>query len=141
MGSFLMILAIDPDIVKSGIAVLHDNKQIEMAMLNFVDTIKFIRMNAPIIKCVYLEAGWLNQKSSWHTAQNKSVAARIGKNVGQNHATGQLLEQSIIAEGVKVVLVKPTKTKLNAEQFMRLTKIKTRTNQEMRDAAIMVFGR
>jgi len=136
-----MLVAIDPDIDKSGIAVLHDNKQIEMAMLNFVDTIKFIRMNAPIIKCVYLEAGWLNQKSSWHTAQNKSVAARIGKNVGQNHATGQLLEQSIIAEGVNVVLVKPTKTKLNAEQFMRLTKIKTRTNQEMRDAAIMVFGR
>lgn len=137
-----MIIGIDPDLEKSGIACLHEEaKRIEMTTLNFVDVIRFVRMNAPVIKTVYLEAGWLNQKSSWHSAQNKSVAARIGKNVGQNHATGILMEQCIKAEGVKVVCVKPTKTKLDAEQFKKLTKIETRTNQEMRDAAMLVFGR
>lgn len=137
-----MIIGIDPDLEKSGVACLHeDSNRIEMTTLNFVDLIKFIRMNWPIIKEVYLEAGWLNQKSSWHAAQNKSVAACIGKKVGQNHATGLLLEQCIKAEGVKVICVKPTKTKLDAEQFKKLTKIETRTNQEMRDAAMLVFGK
>lgn len=137
----MILVAIDPDLEKSGIAVLHDTKQIEYTTLSFVDTMAFIRMNAPIIKCVYLEAGWLNQKSNWHGAKNMSVASRIGKNVGENHATGKLLKQCIEAEGVKVVEVKPTSKKLNAEEFERLTKIKTRTNQEKRDAVMLVFGR
>lgn len=136
-----MIIGIDPDIDKSGIAVLHETKQIEYSTLNFVDAIGFIRMNKPVIKCVYLEAGWLNKKSSWHGAKNMSVAARVGKNVGENHATGKLLKQCIEAEGVKVIEVQPKGSKLNAEQFERLTKIKTRTNQETRDAIMLVWGR
>ena len=137
-----MIIGIDPDLVKSGIAVLHrDTGKIEYNCLTFVDMLGFIRMNRPIIKCVYLEAGWLNEKSSWHGAQNKSVAAKIGKNVGQNHATGILMEQCITAEGVKVVLVKPSAKKLDAEAFAKLTKIQTRTNQEVRDAVMLVWGR
>lgn len=136
-----MIVGIDPDLEKSGVAVLHDNKQLEMTCLNFVDTLAFIEMNKPIIKCVYLEAGWLNKKSSWHDAKSISVSARIGKNVGENHATGKLLDECIKSKGVKVVLVRPVNTKLNAEQFEKITKIKYRTNQEQRDAAMLVFGR
>lgn len=135
-----MIVGIDPDIDKSGVAVLHDTKRIEYSVLSFVDLAGFVKMNAKIIKCVYLEAGWLN-KSIHHFAKNKSIAGRIGKNVGQNHAAGQLLKQVIEAEGVKVILVKPTKSKLDAEQFKRLTKIETRTNQEQRDAVMLIWGR
>lgn len=137
-----MIVGIDPDLEKSGIACLHqDTKQIESSCLNFVDTIKFIKMNQPIIKAVYLEAGWLNKKSSWHAAKSNSISARIGKNVGENHATGKLLQQAIEAENVKVILCKPTSKKLNAEAFKSLTKIQTRTNQETRDAIMLVWGR
>lgn len=136
-----MILAIDPDLEKSGIAVLHDTKQIEYACLNFVDTLKFIRLNQQIIKCVYLEAGWLNKKSNWHGNNNTMIAGRIGKNVGENHATAKLLHQSIEAEGLKVILVRPTSKKLNADQFKKITNIQTRTNQEERDAVMLVYGR
>lgn len=136
-----MILGIDPDLDKSGVAVLHDTKKIEYSTLTFVDTLGFVRMNKPVIKCVYLEAGWLNQKSNWHGASNMSVAASIGRNVGENHATGKLLKQCIEAEGIKVIEVKPTAKKLNAEDFAKLTKIKTRTNQEVRDAIMLIWGR
>jgi predicted nucleic acid-binding protein len=137
-----MIIGIDPDIDKSGVACLHeDTKRIEMSNLSFVDALSFVRMNKPIIKCVYLEAGWLNKKSNWHKASNMSVASRIGANVGQNQAAGKLLQQCIEAEGIKVVTVRPTAKKLTAIEFEKLTKIKTRTNQEMRDAAMLIFGR
>jgi DUF1009 family protein len=137
-----VIIGIDPDLIKSGIACLHqDTKRIEMTCLSFIDLIKFVRMNQPIIKCVYLEAGWLNQKASWHAAPNMSVAVSIGRKVGENHATGKIMQQLIEAEGVKVIPVRPTSKKLNAEDFKRLTKIETRTNQEMRDAAMLVYGR
>lgn len=137
----MMIIGIDPDLTKSGIACLHcDTKRLEMTCLNFVDIMKFIRMNQPIIKRVYIEAGWFNKKSSYHGSPNMSTAARIGKNVGENHATGKLLAQCIEAEKIKVILVKPTKKKLNAEQFKALTKIQTRTNQEQRDSAMLIWG-
>jgi hypothetical protein len=137
-----MIIGIDPDIDKNGIACLHeDTKRMELSNLSFVDVLAFIRMNKPIINCVYLEAGWLNQKASWHAANNMSVAASIGRKVGENHATGKLLQQNLEAEGVKVVLVKPTSKKMNQLEFQKLTKISTRTNQEQRDAAMLIFGR
>lgn len=137
-----MIIGIDPDLEKSGIACLdEDTKHIEMSTLSFVDVMKFMRLNTSVIKCVYIEAGWFNKKSSYHFSQNMQTAARIGKNVGENHATGKLLAQCIEAEQIKVVLVKPTKSKLNADQFKNLTKIQTRTNQEVRDAAMLVWGR
>lgn len=136
-----MIIGIDPDLSESGIACLHDNKLIEFSTLGFVETLKFIRLNQPILKAVYLEAGWLNKKSSWHAAKNNAIASRIGKNVGENHATGKLLQQCIEAEGVKVILCKPTTKKLDASAFKTWTKITQRTNQEMRDAIMLVFGR
>jgi hypothetical protein len=40
-----------------------------------------------------------------------------------------------------VVLVKPTSKKLNQLEFQKLTKIPVRTNQEQRDAAMLIFGR
>jgi hypothetical protein len=136
-----MIIGIDPDIEKNGIAFIAKDKPLQMTNLNFVDTVKFIDENKQAIKCIYIEAGWLNKKASWHRAQNISVAAKIGKNVGENHATGKLLEQSIIACGCKVVLIQPQSTKLSAEGFNKLTKYKGKTNQEQRDAAMLIFGR
>lgn len=135
-----MIVGIDPDIEKNGIATLSE-KGLQLNNLAFVHVMDFIKLHKDEIKCVYIEAGWFNKKSSWHTANNMSVAAKIGKSVGQNHAAGMLLEQSIKHEGLKVVLVKPTKSKLDARSFEQLTKYKGKTNQETRDAAMLLIGR
>lgn len=137
-----MILGIDPDIDKSGIACLYPTtKKITYSTLNFVPLIDFIKLNKSEISCVYLEAGWLNKKSNWHGGKNMAVAGRIGKNVGENHATAKLLQQVIEAEGVKLILTRPSSKKLDAETFKSITKIQTRTNQEERDAVMLVFGR
>jgi hypothetical protein len=136
-----MIIGIDPDISKNGIAWIYDANQLDISNMSFVDVMTFIQLNKPIIKCVYLEAGWLNKKANWHNARNVCIAASIGRKVGENHATGKLLQQNIEAVGVKVELVKPTSKKLNQLEFQKLTKFPTRTNQEQRDAAMLIFGR
>lgn len=137
-----MIIGIDPDLEKSGLAVLDQNTQrIEYSCLSFVALTDFIKAKKYLIKCVYLEAGWLNAKSSWHGENNLTVASRVGKNVGENHATGKILQQVIEHEGVKVILARPRSKKLNADQFKNLTKIETRTNQETRDAIMLIWGR
>jgi hypothetical protein len=42
--------------------------------------------------------------------------------------------------GLAVVLVKPTRTKLKAEDFNRITGWQGRTNQEQRDAGMLIWG-
>jgi len=42
--------------------------------------------------------------------------------------------------GIDYKLVKPTKTKTTQDVFKKLTNIVGRTNQEQRDAAMLVFG-
>jgi len=136
-----VIVGIDPDIDKSGVAVISPSIDLLLMNLNFVGLLHLIRNHKHELKRVYLEAGWLNVKSSWHKAQTKNMATKIAKNVGENHAAGKLLAQCIAAEGVEVVLIKPTTSKVDAEQFKKLTKYQGRTNQETRDAAMLIWGR
>jgi hypothetical protein len=137
-----MIIGIDPDLEKSGVAFFK-NGQLTIVTLGFYDLIEKSRLDIEIsnYKNHYLiEAGWLNQKASWHTAQNKSVAAAIGRKVGENHAVGKLLAQCLEAMGHEVTLVKPTRSKLDAKQFKAITGYEGRTNQEERDAAMLIWN-
>ena len=43
--------------------------------------------------------------------------------------------------GIEHVKIKTTKSKVNAEFFRQITKIETRTNQEQRDAFMLIHGR
>jgi hypothetical protein len=135
-----MIVGIDPDIDKSGVAAIVDGALI-LRNLTFTDLITCIGNDARKIKCMYVEAGWLYKTASWHVATSKSMAANIGMKVGQNQAAGKLMIQFFESWGIKVVLVKPTSSKLDADQFKRLTKYQGRTNQETRDAAMLIWGR
>ncbi|MFI8143190.1 hypothetical protein ACFMJ0_23395, partial [Acinetobacter baumannii] len=51
-----------------------------------------------------------------------------------------LLVEIAQALGLAVLLVKPTKSKLNAEQFNKVTGWQGRTNQEQRDAGMLIWG-
>jgi len=135
-----MIIAIDPDLEKSGFAKLENGK-LELFNFTFFELQDYFKDYRYQIEIIIIEAGWLNKKSNWHGAANKSIASRIGKNVGENHATGKLLAQMCEHMGLPYVLVKPTRTKLNAEEFKLLTGYEGRTNQETRDAGCLAFAK
>ncbi|CAB4168842.1 hypothetical protein UFOVP581_4 [uncultured Caudovirales phage] len=136
-----MIIGIDPDIEKSGVANLAGG-QLNLYNAPFFNLIRGAQLDLEIHNFkhhFYIEAGWLNKKASWHAADNKSVAAAIGRKVGENHAVGKLLVECLRAIGHEVTEVKPTRTKLNADKFKALTGYEGRTNQEQRDAAMLIW--
>lgn len=135
-----LIIGIDPDLKKSGVAILGDS--LELKTMTFAETVELFRSQQDKIKKVVIEAGWENTKSNFHNrcGQRKSVGERIAKNVGENHATGKLLAEMAKECGLAVVLVKPTRTKLKAEDFNRITGWQGRTNQEQRDAGMLIWG-
>ena len=135
-----MIIGIDPDLVKSGVAIITDTMTLHN--LTFPQLMQLFSENKDQIKKVVIEAGWLNVKSNFHAryGQSKSAGERIAKNVGENHATGKLITQMAEYYGLNVILVKPTKKKYTAEEFNRLTGWVGRSNQEQRDAGALVYG-
>ena len=135
-----LIIGIDPDLEKSGVAILGD--ELQLKKLTFPETIELFRNEQDCIKKVVIEAGWQNKKSNFHGryGQSKAEGERIAKNVGENHATGKLIAEMAEALGLAVVLVRPTKNKLKSDEFNKLTGWNGRTNQEQRDAAMLIFG-
>ena len=91
---------------------------------------------------VVIEAGWLN-KSNWHMVSKGSsnINAQIGQRTGANHEVGKKIAEMCEYLDLPYELVKPTKRKVTHEYFKALTNIIGRTNQEQRDAAMLVIGR
>ncbi|MFW6525924.1 hypothetical protein [Acinetobacter baumannii] len=135
-----IIIGIDPDLEKSGVAILGNDLQLKN--LTFPETVELFRNEQDSIKKVVIEAGWLNKKSNFHGAygQSKSKGEAIARNVGENHAVGKKLAEMAQALGIAVLLVKPTKSKLNADEFNKITGWQGRTNQEQRDAGMLIWG-
>lgn len=140
-----MIVGIDPDLDKSGVALLGDNG-LQLINLTFFDLCSVLEIERKKIKKVYVEAGWLNKKSNFHNIDKNmpiykrlAICEKVAKNVGENHATGKLIVEMAKGIGLEVVLVKPTSKKLDQNQFKKITGYGKRTNQEQRDAAMLII--
>ncbi|MFX5627636.1 hypothetical protein ABTD72_05150 [Acinetobacter baumannii] len=135
-----IIIGIDPDLEKSGVAILGNDLQLKN--LTFPETVELFRNEQDSIKKVVIEAGWKNKKANFRVGggHSRQVNEQIARRVGMNHATGILLAEIAQALGLAVLLVKPTKSKLNADEFNKITGWQGRTNQEQRDAGMLIWG-
>ena len=140
-------IGIDPDVYKSGVAYyVSETKVLELSNLSFFnlyDYLKFVKENQGGNNLtVVIEAGWLN-KSNWHKVADggSSINAKIGQRTGANHEVGKKIVEMCYYLDVKYMLVRPTKSKIRHEYFKKLTGIIGSTNQEQRDAAMLVWAR
>lgn len=135
------IVGIDPDLTKSGVATGRNGKVEALYCLTMIELVKFFNDYKDSIKKVYLEAGWLNKKSNFHTNKNALSREKTAYDVGRNHAVGMLIEQALIDLEINYVLIKPWESKRNHEQFVRYTGWRGgRTNPETRDAGCLIHG-
>ena len=143
------IIAIDPDSVKSGIAVLDVcEKTIKMhGSLSFADVCKLLQVYKYRPCTIVIEGGWIN-KSNWHTQGCKTFvqAAAIGRNVGMNHQTGILLSEMAKSYEMDVRIVKPLikrwkgrDGKITHEELSKFVEVGARTNQDERDAVLLAW--
>lgn len=142
-------IGIDPDAERSGYAVFDKrDKSLELRTLPFWDVIYELELYMVPVHVV-IEAGWLIEVSNWHRGKrDKKTGAfipystgtreKISKGVGQNHMVGILFEQYCKLHDISYELKKPL-GKIDAKMFTKITGYKGRTNQEVRDAAMLVY--
>lgn len=147
------IVAVDPDVDKSGVTVLDvQNKSIELHAMTFPDLIDFI-YSLPDKESVRIavEAGWMNAKSNFHGYYGKR-GEKIAKDVGANHETGRKIVEMCEHKEYPVLLVKPLEkrwkgpkgkiTHSELESVLKGRKItlnKKRTNQDERDSILIAI--
>lgn len=141
---FCVFIGVDPDISKSGVC-LYDPSTKDMSLNNlaFFDLLEYLKDKKQKHEniLVVIEAGWLN-KGNWHIKKGYSANynATIGGKTYANHEVGKKIVEMCNYLKISCSLVKPKKSKLNSESFKNITKYQKRTNQEQRDAAMLVFG-
>mgnify|MGYP000290616877 CR=1 FL=1 len=139
MGNTL--IGIDPDVSKSGVCLYNSKTNFTLLTLSYFELFDLLKNTNVNIK-VYIEAGWLN-KSNWHKVANgsASINANIGLRTGANHEVGRKIVEMCEYLKIEYFLIRPTKSKINAETFNKITGFNKRTNQEVRDATMLVFGK
>lgn len=142
-----ILIGIDPDTEKNGFAMIIDEDKY-LDNLSFFDLFKRVHQikNNPkyceykII--AYIECGFLNGGNR-HFQNQKSTAynGKISERVGANHETAKKICEMMEFLGIEYVKVKPTRRKADKKEFEMITGIKKTTNQEQRDAFLLIFGR
>lgn len=142
-------IGIDPDVAKSGVALWNrpEQKFEAIGCMSFWELIRAIEHGGfgvynygPGFAHIIIEAGWLNEKSNFHPKQGAKVREKMAKNIGMNHQIGKLLVEFCEMYGISYELKKPLGTKsINQQIFKQLTGWPERTNQDSRDAAMLVF--
>lgn len=155
-----VIVAIDPDVDASGIAIFDKiGKSIGFAKWPLPKLVEYMRGNADKLHLI-VEGGWLNKKSTFHFAPNERVACKIASKTGRNEQVGKTIVAFADFYKVSYKIVKPLKR--NVDLFKRIyeTSPKTgkithnginkllmsfnlvplkRTNQDERDAILLLF--
>jgi len=146
--NYKIIIGIDPDIKRSGIAILEkETKKISVFNYQFPFIVEFFQKicdkKSDIL--VVVEAGWLNSISNYHGEVSK-VGQRIAKNVGSNHQTGKHIVEMAKHYGLNVELQKPfikcwkgPEGKITHDEIKSFTGITFPTNQETRDAILIAW--
>lgn len=139
-----MFIGIDPDVEKSGVAIWIPSEN-SLSLNNYSFFEVFTCLQQVTLDCdvrVVIEAGWKNL-ANWHASSRNSAAAaaQIGQRTGANHEVARKLAEMCQYLKIPYEEVKPTRSKVDAEFFQKITGMSKRTNQEQRDAAMLVFGR
>ncbi|MCM1543684.1 MAG: hypothetical protein NC110_00135 [Ruminococcus sp.] len=151
-----IIIGIDPDVDKSGVAVLSTNlRKVYVNALSFPDLLESLKDHTTLYRktfrtfVVVVEASWMI-RGNWHLTERgrKQYAAATGYKVGCNHQVGKLIVEMCKAYNIPVIEHCPLRKcwsgkdgKITHEELIQFCPIdKTRTNQEMRDAALLAWS-
>lgn len=140
-----LYIGIDPDRDKNGVALYSsaNRRLVDLLNLRFFELLDFLKAKKSEEEkiMVVIEAGWENE-GNWHTVASDSArkSAKIGKWVGGNHEVGRKIVEMVEYLDIPYMTIIPKRHKVDAKEFRWYTHWDKRTNQEQRDAAMLVIG-
>ena len=145
MNKYIYLIGIDAG-KDTGMCFYNtDRKEVcDLKTTDFFGCIHELKMLKNLSVKVYIEDPNLNKPVFITETMKKKavqVALRKAQNVGMNKREASLLIQWMKENGIDYETIRPTQKKLNDEQFRRITGYNKRSNQHVRDAAMLVYWR
>jgi hypothetical protein len=148
-------IGIDPDVEKNGVAIVErETKHLECAAMTFAETLDYLQWvakrsaEAKAAVKVYVEAGWMN-RTNWHLKKwdNRGQVVAKGVSQGRNEQVSRMLGEMCEHYGLDWTHIKPLRKmwsgkdrKITHDELCAVTGlVYGRTNQEMRDAALIAW--
>lgn len=139
-----LFIGIDPG-VNTGVAGWStEEKKLVLFTMTFWEAIDYLKQVSDITSTVVVIEDVTQNKPTFNRNMNVRANTRISQNVGQNKRDCQLIIEWCELNNIEVIRVRPTKgslTKLDADQFKKITGYEGRSSSHSRDAAMLVFGR
>ena len=141
-----MIIGIDPDVSKSGVAVAVKGKLESLSVMTFVELCNFLSIQPPGTQ-VCIENVEHDMAVYYRKGNNNRQMLTVAQNVGMVKATMRHIVAVAESFNLKVELVKPLgktselarRAKADAGFFNQVTGWKGRTNPDMRDAGMIAL--
>lgn len=141
------VIGIDPDLVRSGVAVVDDGEIAELLSLEFFTLVeRFIMPLANNEEVLFIvEDVEANKPVFDRPKENRKKMLKIAQNVGQCKAVGRLIIQALEHYGCNYKKVKPIrgdvkrKAKEDAKYFNKFTGWTGGSNEDKRDAALLAL--
>jgi len=137
----MKIIGIDPDLHLNGMATLENDRYTELRTISFPDlcTLMSCNINNPEVLFVIEDVN--KHKPTFPRGKHsQSVYNNISQKVGMVKGIGTKIVEMLEHYHCNYELVPPLKSgKLKAEYFDRLTGWVGRSNQDNRDAAMLIF--
>jgi hypothetical protein len=128
----MIVIGVDPG-RNSGLAVYKDGVLAELLTTNFWGVIDAINCNQSAVFVVEMPS----TRHVWHKgATARGAIERTGVNVGSCLREAELIIEFLGLHNCQTIIEKPA-GKMLATEFKKLTGWTGRTNQHMRDAAVM----
>lgn len=157
-----MIIGIDPDCDKSGVATLNiHTRNMKVECMSFSTLLEYLQAlkTTDMIITIYVEAGWLKSTANFHKGyydkngvyhkNSDKVNENISNRNGRNHETGRKIIEMIKYYGLNSIecypLVKCWSGKdgkiTQREIIQFIPDFPKVSNQEMRDAALIAWDK
>lgn len=141
-----LVVGIDPDLVKSGVALVENGVLTKLDALPFHDLITWFARDVRDRGALVIVEDVETDSTTYHRGGTNSKGhAKIAQNVGMVKGVKRVLVECLLAEGVNVVQVKPlrgpvkNRAKDDAAYFNKVTGWSGRTNEDKRDAAMLAL--
>lgn len=147
-----IIIGIDPDVDRSGFALLEVKTRIldtiALPFPELLDHLLHVKAAYGDNAIVIVEASW-KTSHNWHSKSGESykVSAAKGNSTGRNHEVGRKIIEMCKHYGLEVVEQFPLKKrwqgkdgKITHRELSYFTRLEGRTNQEERDAALIAWN-
>ena len=130
----MRIIGIDPG-AATGFALVENRKIMQLQTLSFWEVIDRINIYENVAYAIELP----KTRHVWHReANSKSALLKTGMNVGSCIREAELIIEYFKRNGKEYKVVIP-QGKLKADQFERVTGWKGKSNQHVRDAAMLAL--